>query len=53
MRAAIERFYHKQTAELTKNVELVVPINQDADIRFIYKESNHALWQLKFNYYWN
>jgi hypothetical protein len=53
MRAAVERFYHKQTAELSKNVELVVPVNQDADIRLIYKSSEQTLWQLKLNYYWN
>lgn len=53
IRAAIERFYHKQGVELSKNVEIVVPINQDADFRLIYKSSEQALWQLKLNYYWN
>ncbi|TMO50831.1 hypothetical protein, partial [Pseudoalteromonas phenolica] len=53
MRSAIDRFYHRQTADLSKYVVLVVPLNEDADIRLIYKSSEHTLWQLKLNYYRN
>lgn len=53
VRASLEHFYHKSSERLSQKVELVIPINQDADIRFMYEAAQKTQWRIKYNYYWN